>query len=108
MSGETRLNCGKPGILDHQQKGKYMAQQSSYDRQRPGSALHFRLGFCLLLGCLALGTTMAWADNLRRMVEFQVGTPVAVQEEIVATSGCTLLKLLPLVNAAAIVLPRAP
>ncbi|MEE9147973.1 MAG: S8 family serine peptidase, partial [Candidatus Tectomicrobia bacterium] len=82
-----------------------MIDRLLYRRQIQGGAPHLLFVLCLL-GCfLVLGAAMSRAANLRRIVEFQPGTPVPTQQAIVAESGSTLLTLLSLINAAVIELP---
>lgn len=45
--------------------------------------------------------------DLRRVVQFQEGTPWPVQQQVVADSGSRLLRALPLINGVSIVLPAA-
>ncbi len=62
-----------------------------------------------MVAALILATAIsAWADDRRRIVEFQPGTSDAMKTQIVQDSGSTLLRLLPIVNAASIELPPAP
>ena len=77
-------------------------RQAPRPRRRFRRALHL-VG--LLLCGLAFNATVVWAAPLRQMVEFVPGTSAAVQQAIVTASGSTLVRSLPLVNAAAIKLP---
>src|SRR5574341_2442237 len=58
----------------------------------------------LLLGGLAV---TASAGDLRRIVVFEEGTPVTVQQQVVALSGSRVLHILSLIHALAIELPAA-
>ncbi|RMF84822.1 MAG: hypothetical protein D6736_18545, partial [Nitrospinota bacterium] len=59
----------------------------------------------LLLTILLLGSTTAWAMTTRHIVTFTPETPVTLQEEIVTTSGGTILQRLPLLHALVIQVP---
>jgi subtilisin family serine protease len=60
---------------------------------------------CLLTLFLTLGSSGARAADSRYIVVFREGTPLTVQERIVALSGSTIVQRLSLVNAIAIELP---
>jgi subtilisin family serine protease len=66
-----------------------------------------RVAACLVvsLGLLGGGAFGASGDSLRKIVVFQDGTSVQVQQQVVARSGSQLLNLLSLVNGATIDLP---
>ncbi|RMF84760.1 MAG: hypothetical protein D6736_18700 [Nitrospinota bacterium] len=72
-------------------------------RKRWQSCWPIVLGLLLLVSLLPGGTS--WAENGRRIVVFQPGTPETVQEQVVAESGSTILQQLPLLNAVVIQLP---
>ena len=59
----------------------------------------------VLVACVVLSATTAWANPGRRIVVFTADTPWAVQEAIIEASGSTTLRRLPLLNAVAIRLP---
>jgi hypothetical protein len=51
------------------------------------------------------GAFAATGDSLRKIVVFQAGTSVQVQQQVVAQSGSRLLNILSLINAVTIELP---
>jgi subtilisin len=62
---------------------------------------------CLLVlrGLVGGGAFAATGDNIRKIVVFQAGTSMQVQQQVVARSGSQVLSILSLINGVAIALP---
>ena len=104
MVGEILWKSLRPRGAQQRQDSCPPRSVSHSGREQSG-APRLCLISCLLVFGLILGGTLAWAGNMRRLVEFKSGTPVAIQKHIVKESGSTLMKLLRIVNVAVIMLP---
>lgn len=104
MSKVPRWKTTNPGGVSQHPDGCPL-QPFPWRRQRRGGGLRWLRVCCFLVCSLTLSVAMAGATNLRRIVEFQPGTSVTVQQQIVAKSGSKLLHLLPMVHSATIALP---
>ena len=62
---------------------------------------------CVLMALAATAAFAAGGADLRRVVVFREGTSAQVQQEAIAQSGSRLLRMLALINGAAIELPSA-
>jgi subtilisin family serine protease len=82
-----------------------MSQSVLDNHMRPSTIFRFFPMLCLLTLFLTLGSSGAWAANSRYIVLFREGTPLSMQESIVALSGSTTMQRLPLVDAITIELP---
>ena len=81
--------------------------RSSHDVASIVSRVGLRVVACLvvLVGLMGGGAFAATGNSIRKIVVFQAGTSVQVQQQVVARSGSRVLNLLSLINGVAIELP---
>ena len=80
---------------------------SSHDVASIISRVSLRVVACLvvLVGLMAGGAFADTDNSIRKIVVFQAGTSVQLQQQVVARSGSRVLNVLSLINGVAIELP---
>ena len=81
--------------------------RSSHDAASIVSRVSLRVVACLvvLVGLMAGGAFANTGNSIRKIVVFQAGTSVQLQQQVVARSGSRVLNVLSLINGVAIELP---
>lgn len=85
---------------------KPMFQRSAWTPGKPSRGLKIFLIFSILFVYSAIvAAEWSWAENYRRIIVFQEGTPEITQEALVIATGSTILHRFSLLNALAIQIP---